>query len=135
MALYEVDIALHKRFGMMHNDFSSTWREIMRDGMLMRLYLAESDRLKGQPAMQAVLELCRNAGLQGVTVMRGIEGMGLHAVHTSSFLSLSSDLPLVIEAIDTPERIRKAVDALRPHMGNRLLATWPVSVMRAAEED
>jgi len=108
---------------------------MMRDGMFMRLYLAESDRMNGQPAMQAVLELCRSAGLQGVTVMRGIEGMGLHGVHTSAFLSLSSDLPLVIEAIDTPERIRHAVETLRPQLGNRLLAVWPVSVMRASEEE
>ncbi len=107
----------------------------MRDGMFMRLYLAESDRINGRPAMQAVLELCHSAGLQGVTVMRGIEGMGLHGVHTSSFLSLSSDLPLVIEAIDTPEHIKQAVKALRPHLGNRLLAVWPVSVMRAADKE
>jgi len=107
----------------------------MRDGMFMRLYLAESDRINGRPAMQAVLELCHSAGLQGVTVMRGIEGMGLHAVHTSSFLSLSSDLPLVIEAIDTSEHIKQAVETLRPHLGNRLLAVWPVSVMRASEDE
>ncbi len=107
----------------------------MRDGMFMRLYLTESDRINGRPAMQAVLELCHGAGLQGVTVMRGIEGMGLHAIHTSSFLSLSSDLPLVIEAIDTPQQIEKAVEALRPHVGNRLLAMWPVSVMRATEKE
>jgi len=107
----------------------------MRDGMFLRLYLAESDRINGAPAMQTVLELCRDAGLQGVTVMRGIEGMGLRGVHTSSFLSLSSDLPLVIEAIDTQNHIKQVVEVLRPHLRNRLLATWPVSVVRSSEED
>jgi len=107
----------------------------MREGMFLRIYLAESDRIDGVPAMQAVLELCHHAGLKGVTVMRGIEGMGIHGVHSSSFLSLSSDLPLVIEAIDTPEHIKQAVDVLRPHLKNRLLATWPVSVMRSSEEE
>jgi len=107
----------------------------MREGTFLRIYLAESDRIDGVPAMQAVLELCHNSGVQGVTVMRGIEGMGLRGVHTSSFLSLSSNLPLVIEAIDTPEHIKRAVDALRPHLKNRLLATWPVSVMRSSEEE
>jgi len=106
----------------------------MRDGMFMRVYLAESDRINGKPAMQAVLELCHSAGLQGITVMRGIEGMGIHGVHTSAFLSLSSDLPLVIEAIDTSDHIKQAMDILRPHLGHRLLATWPVSVMRVSEE-
>ncbi len=106
----------------------------MREGTFLRVYLAESDRINGMPAMQAVLELCRSAGLQGITVMRGIEGMGIHGVHTSAFLSLSSDLPLIIEAIDTSEHIKQAVKALRPHLGHRLLATWPVSVMRTPEE-
>ncbi len=106
----------------------------MRDGMLMRVYLTESDKIGGKPAMQAVLRLCRDAGLQGITVMRGVEGMGLHGVHSSAFLSLSSDLPLVVEAIDVPERIQRAVDMLRPHLGHRLVATWPVSIMRASEE-
>lgn len=105
----------------------------MRDGMLMRIYLTESDKIGGKPAMQAVLNLCRDAGLQGITVMRGVEGMGLHGVHSTAFLSLSSDLPLVVEAIDTPERIERAVSMLRPHVGHRLLATWPVSIMRASE--
>ncbi len=106
----------------------------MRDGMLMRVYLTESDKIGGEPAMQAVLHLCRDAGLQGITVMRGVEGMGLHGVHSSAFLSLSSDLPLVVEAIDEPERIQRAVDMLRPHLRRRLVATWPVSIMRASEE-
>ncbi|MDQ6971590.1 MAG: DUF190 domain-containing protein, partial [Mariprofundaceae bacterium] len=47
----------------------------MQDASFLRIYLTESDRLDGEPAMQAVLKLCRDAGLTGVTVMRGIEGM------------------------------------------------------------
>ncbi len=99
--------------------------------MFLRIYLSESDHIDGEPAMQAVLNECRAAGLNGVTVMRGIEGMGLHnVVHTSSFLSMSSELPLVVEAIDSPEKIKQAVEILRPKIGKRLLAVWPVSVMR-----
>jgi len=104
--------------------------------MFLRIYLSESDHIDGEPAMQAVLNECRAAGLNGVTVMRGIEGMGLHnVVHTSNFLSLSSELPLVVEAIDSPEKIKQAVEILRPKIGNRLLATWPVSVMRHSGDD
>jgi len=102
----------------------------MQDALFLRIYLSESDRLNGEPAMQAVLELCREAGLTGVSVMRGIEGMGLHGIHTSTFLSLSSDLPLIVEAIDSRAKIERAIGMLRPLIGNRLLATWPVSVMR-----
>jgi len=107
----------------------------MQDAMFLRIYLTESDRIDGEPAMQAVLEECRDAGLKGVTVMRGIEGMGLHGVHTSSFLSLSSDLPLVVEAIDDVDKITRAVEILRPKIGKRLVATWPAGIMRTSEAE
>jgi len=107
----------------------------MQDASFLRIYLTESDHLDGEPAMQAVLKLCHDAGLTGVTVMRGIEGMGLHGTHTSAFLSLSSELPLVIEAIDKADKIQHAIDMLRPLIGKRLLATWPVSVMRTEGDD
>jgi len=107
----------------------------MQDALFLRIYLSESDRLDGRPAMQAVLDLCREAGLTGVSVTRGIEGMGLHGIHTSSFLPLSSDLPLIVEAIDSKSKIDHAVSMLRPLIGNRLLATWPVSVLRKQEEN
>lgn len=84
--------------------------------------------------MQAVLELCRDAGLSGMTVMRGIEGMGLHGVHSSAFLSLSSELPLIVEAVDEADKIDLAIKKLKPRLGHRLLATWPVSIMRGDEE-
>lgn len=102
----------------------------MQDALFLRIYLSESDRLNGEPAMQAVLDLCHQAGLTGVSVMRGIEGMGLHGIHTTAFLSLSSDLPLIVEAVDTKEKIEHAIELLRPLIGKRLLATWPVSMMR-----
>jgi len=107
--------------------------EKMQDALFLRIYLSESDHLNGEPAMQAVLNLCREAGLTGVSVMRGIEGMGLHGVHTNTFLSLSSDLPLIVEAIDSQAKIERAIGMLRPLIGNRLLATWPVSIMRMQE--
>lgn len=106
----------------------------MKDARFLRIYLTESDHIDGVPAMQAVLELCHNMGLNGVTVMRGIEGMGLHGVHSSAFMALSSELPLIIEVIDEPEKIVAAIKQLQPRLGHRLLATWPVSVMRVDKE-
>lgn len=106
----------------------------MHDGLFLRVYLSESDQIDGVPAMDAVLDICKQAGLHGVTVMRGIEGMGLHGVHSSSFLSLSSELPLVLEAVDDREKIDRAVELLRPRIGRRLMAIWPVSIIRTGEE-
>lgn len=106
----------------------------MHDGLFLRVYLSESDQIDGVPAMEAVLDICKQAGLHGVTVMRGIEGMGLHGVHSSSFLSLSSQLPLVLEAVDNREKVDRAVELLRPRIGRRLMAIWPVSIIRTGEE-
>lgn len=107
----------------------------MKQGKCLRIYLIESDRIGGKPALEAVLELCRKAGLRGVSVVRGVEGLGHHGVHTTSFLSLSSELPLLIESIDENDRIDAAVEMMRPYLGHRLLATWPVSIMRYSEEN
>ncbi|MDX8407744.1 MAG: DUF190 domain-containing protein [Mariprofundaceae bacterium] len=101
----------------------------MIEGSCLRIYLTESDRIDGRPAMEAVLDLCRQCGLRGVTVVRGIEGQGSHGVHSASFLALSNDLPILVEAMDTCERVEHAVQQMRPHLGHHLVATWPVSLM------
>ncbi len=101
----------------------------MIEGSCLRIYLTESDRIDGRPAIEAVLDLCRLSGLRGVTVLRGIEGQGSHGVHSASFLALSNDLPILVEAMDTCERIKHAVQQMRPHLGSHLVATWPVTLM------
>lgn len=106
----------------------------MNQGLCLRIYLTESSKIDGKPAMEAILELCRQSGLRGVSVVRGIEGMGEHGIHTTSFLALSDDLPLLIEAIDSKERVEQAIKQMRPHLGQCLAATWPVLLMRNGEE-
>jgi hypothetical protein len=101
----------------------------------MRIYLSESDRLDGKPAMESILTLCREAGLRGVSVLRATEGMGTHGVHSTAFLALSSDLPLLVEAVDTESRINHALEIMRPHLGRHLVAVWPVSLMTGAWEE
>ena len=106
----------------------------MEQGLCLRIYLTESSKIDGKPAMEAILDLCQKAGLRGVSVLRGIEGMGEHGVHSASFLALSSDLPLLVEAIDTQERVEHAIEQMRPHLGHSLTAVWPVSLLRHGEE-
>jgi len=109
-------------------------RQYVEQGLCLRIYLTEAGRIDGKPAMEAILDLCRQAGLRGVSVVRGIEGMGEHGVRTASFLALSGDLPLLVEAIDTKERVEQAIEQMRPHLGRYLTATWPVSLMRHGEK-
>ena len=102
----------------------------MQDGTCLRIYLSESDKIDGKPAVETVLQLCQQGGLTGVTVLRGIEGLGSHGIHSSSFLSLASHLPIIVEAIDTHENINTAIESLRPHLRGKLVASWPVSLLR-----
>lgn len=102
----------------------------MTEGLCLRIYMSESSRIDGKPAMEAILGLCKSAGLTGVSVLRGVEGLGHHGVHSASFVALASSLPLLIEAIDTKARVEQAVELMKPHLGECLVATWPVNLIR-----
>jgi PII-like signaling protein len=81
------------------------------EGKLLRIYIGESDRWQGKPLYQAIVVRVREEGLAGATVLRGIEGFGADShLHTSRILRMSEDLPIVIEIVDTAERI----DAVLP---------------------
>jgi PII-like signaling protein len=77
-----------------------------RDGKLLRVFIGESDKHEGTPLHEWIVRQARHAGLAGATVLRGLEGYGAHSrLHTAKVLRLSSDLPIVIEIIDTAEKI------------------------------
>ena len=76
------------------------------EGLLLRIYIGESDRFEGKPLVNALIERARREGLAGATAIRGREGYGKHSlIHTANILRLSSDLPIVIEIADTSEKI------------------------------
>ena len=77
----------------------------------VRVYIGESDHWHGKPLYTAIVERCRQEGLAGATVLRGIEGYGANSrIHTARILRLSEDLPIVVDIVDRSERI----DALLP---------------------
>jgi len=77
-----------------------------RDGHLLRIFIGESDRHEGIPLYEWIVRRAREHGLAGATVLRGLEGFGANSrLHTAKILRLSSDLPLVIEIVDTIEKI------------------------------
>jgi uncharacterized protein len=83
------------------------------DGMLLRVFIGESDRLDKEPLYQAIVHKARDLGLAGATVLRGTEGFGAHSVvHKAAMLEMSADLPIVIEMVDSSEKIQ----ALLPHL-------------------
>jgi len=87
--------------------------KIEGEGQLLRIFIGESDRWQGAPLYEAIVRRARAEGLAGATVLRGLEGFGAHSrLHTAKILRLSNDLPIVVEIVDMPERIREFLPAL-----------------------
>ena len=76
------------------------------EGKLLRVCIGENDKCQGQPLYEWIVRQARDEGLAGATVFRGLEGFGAHSrLHKAKVLRLSTDLPIVIEIIDTEEKI------------------------------
>ncbi len=76
------------------------------DAKLLRIFVGELDTHDGRPLYQWLINEAQRAGLAGATVLRGMEGYGVHSeLHTAKILELSVDLPIVVEIIDTPDKI------------------------------
>src|SRR6185312_11297860 len=74
---------------------------------LLRIFVGESDKLGQQPLYEAIVFEAKKQSLSGATVTRGIMGFGANSkVHTTKLFEISTDLPLVIEIVDTEEKIR-----------------------------
>lgn len=76
------------------------------EATLVRIFLGEADRFEGRPLFETLVQLARETGVAGATVLRGVEGYGKSAVvHSARLLRLSEDLPLVVEIVDSEERL------------------------------
>ena len=83
------------------------------EGKLLRIFIGESDKHGRKPLYQAIVEMLREEGMAGATVLRGIEGFGANShLHTARILRLSEDLPIVIEVADPAERIEAIMPKL-----------------------
>jgi PII-like signaling protein len=87
--------------------------KISEDGVLLRVFIGESDRHEHKPLYEAIVRKVRELGLSGATVLRGVEGFGANSVvHRSSLLEMSTDLPIVVEIVDTEPKVK----LLLPHL-------------------
>ena len=104
--------------------------KIEGEGALLRIFIGESDTWHGKPLYQAIVERVRAEGLAGATVVRGIEGFGADSrLHTSRILRLSEDLPVVIEIVDTPERIDTVLPILDEMVGEGMVTREKVQII------
>jgi hypothetical protein len=87
--------------------------KVNEHGILLRIFVGESDRFANQHLYEAIVGKARELGLAGATVLRGTEGFGAHSVvHSTSLLEMSTDLPIVIEIVDSEDQIKR----LLPHL-------------------
>ncbi|MBE0593928.1 MAG: DUF190 domain-containing protein [Gemmatimonadales bacterium] len=79
-----------------------------REGHLLRIFIGENDRHENRPLYEWLVLKARELGLAGATVIRGVEGFGAASrLHTAKILRLSTDLPIVVEIVDTKEKIER----------------------------
>lgn len=100
------------------------------ENVLLRIFVGEGDRHGRKPLYEALLELLRGKGVAGATVLRGVAGFGATSVvHTDKLLELSLDLPMVVEAVDTEEKIRSVLPEIEPMMSGGLVTLEKVQVI------
>jgi hypothetical protein len=96
--------------------------ELPHDCVLLRIFIGESDRHQHHPLHEVIVLKARELHLAGATVLRGAMGFGKSSrMHTSKILSLSDDLPLIIEIVDTEEKINAFLPILDTMMSGGLV--------------
>ena len=105
--------------------------DLPRDAMLLRIFFGENDKYKSRPLYEAIVMAARDAKLAGATVLRGPMGFGRSShMHTTKILRLSEDLPLIVEIVDTEEKIKAFLPILDPMMGSGLVTLEKVQVLQ-----
>lgn len=104
---------------------------LSENGMILRIYIGESDMLGSKPLYEAIVLKARELNLAGATVLRGIMGFGAASrIHTVKVLRLSEDLPLVIEIIDTEANIQKIMPFLDDVVKEGLITLEELTVIK-----
>jgi PII-like signaling protein len=97
---------------------------------LMRIHIGESDKWHRKPLYEAIVEMLRKEGFSGVTVLRGVGGYGGSSVyHTDKLLRLSQDLPIILEVIESQERIDQILPRLDERVEGGLITLEKVRVI------
>jgi PII-like signaling protein len=106
-------------------------RALEREGVLIRVFIGESDQWHHQPLATALVERLRREGFAGATVLHGVAGFGARSVlHTASILRLSQDLPVLIEMVESPERVPQLQAILDEMVGDGLVTMEKVQVLK-----
>ena len=108
-----------------------TAMQIPEDAVLLRIFIGESDRHRHQPLYEAIVLKAREMQMAGATVLRGPMGFGKSShLHTAKILRLSMDLPIVIEIVDSEEKVNAFLPVLDELMGGGLVTVERAKVIR-----
>ncbi len=105
--------------------------KLIGEQQLMRIFIGESDRYAHRPLYEALVELLRLEGFAGATVLRGICGFGANRIyHTQKLLDLSADMPIIIEVVDSQEKIAAIMPRIDDMMGGGMITLEKATVIR-----
>lgn|SRR5512135_909066 len=105
--------------------------QIPRDAVLLRIFIGESEKVGGSPLYEAIVLKARELQMGGATVLRGPMGFGKSShLHSAKILRLSEDLPMVIEIVDSKEKIDTFLPILDKMMGSGLITVEKVQVLQ-----
>jgi PII-like signaling protein len=103
---------------------------IPEEGYLLRVFIGESDKVGHRPLYEEIVLKAREAGLAGATVLRGVMGFGKNSIlHTAKILRLSEDLPMVVEIVDSLEKVEAFVPTLNEMIKDGLVTIEQVRVI------
>jgi len=109
--------------------------QLPRDAVLLRIFFGEDDKFERVPLHEAIVLKAREMHLAGATVLRGHVGFGHSAlIHTTKILRLSGDLPIIIEIVDTREKIDAFLPLLDAMMAGGLVTLEKVQVLQYGTE-
>ncbi|GEM86905.1 DUF190 domain-containing protein [Meiothermus granaticius] len=101
------------------------------EAKLVRVFIGEFDQWQGRPLFEAIVMEAKKAGLAGATVFKGFMGFGGHSlIHTAKILQLSEDLPILVEIVDTEEKIQAFLPTLDAMIQEGLVTLEKVEVIR-----
>ena len=104
--------------------------KIPQNGNLLRVFIGEQDRWQGKPLYEAIVVLARKEGMAGATVVKGCMGFGRKShMHTAKILRLSEDLPIIIEIVDSEEKINQFIPRLDEMVKEGLITLEKVNVI------
>ena len=110
--------------------------QIPEDAVLLRIFIGESDRHRHQPLYESIVLKAREMHMAGATVLRGPMGFGKSShLHTAKILRLSMDLPIVIEIVDSEEKVNEFLPVLDEIMGGGLVTLERAKVIRYQDRE